>query len=290
MEIGNLQLFLYFIVYISELIIKINLLEDFKKNNIDKNGGEFFGITIMIFISNILAYFNFAWNSTGFTSAFWAILICACVFICDVILFIIGLEIKNKKQKLNSINDTIIKEKSFIKSSIITLICNIIIIFIIPIIIQKMILGNGGKHVIKYLEQKYGNDGNYRVVNIGKDYEHYGMVDKYLVGYYYEIKSDYMENTFVIRIDDEFSNISTDLFLPVYYSEKNNLNYRLDCSNGLHYDFQNLEKYIKDNIENETEKKFKIYDICGNYTHLWDSYGRIPSINEIVDSIKVYYK
>ena len=32
--------------------------------------------------------------------------------ICDVILFIIGLEIKNKKQKLNSINDTIIKEKS----------------------------------------------------------------------------------------------------------------------------------------------------------------------------------
>ena len=37
MEIGNLQLFLYFIVYISELIIQINLLEDFKKNNIDKN-------------------------------------------------------------------------------------------------------------------------------------------------------------------------------------------------------------------------------------------------------------
>ena len=53
------------------------------------------------------------------------------------------------------------------------------------------------------------------------------MWDKYLSGYYYEIKSDYMEDTFIVSIDDNFNYINADYFLPVYYSQKYNLNYSL---------------------------------------------------------------
>lgn len=49
----------------------------------------------------------------------------------------------------------------------------------------------------------------------------------WISGYNYEIKSDYMENTFIIHISNESSYIFSDYFFPVYYSEKYNLEYEL---------------------------------------------------------------
>lgn len=110
------------------------------------------------------------------------------------------------------------------------------------------------------MNNKYGNS-NYKVVNVYKEYSNYGMWDKYLSGYYYEIKSDYMKDTFIVSIDDNFNYIDADYFLPVYYSQKNNLKYNLeydDWYTSVNYDFSEFDNYINKIINEqyliETEK------------------------------------
>lgn len=168
---------------------------------------------------------------------------------------------------------------------------------------------------MSYLEQKYG-DGNYKVVKIRKQYSKTdGFFTGYDVsGYNYEIKSDYMENTFIIHISNESSYISSDYFLPVYYSEKYNLEYELyyeydDRTKETHYNFDELEEYIRNNIKVKTKEieteNVEIEDIFTNYIHSWnnmdgvqynlnyfiipENYGRIPSMDELIDLLIQYY-
>lgn len=305
MEIQNIQL-LFFITYIIEVIIQIKLLNHFRKNHINKGWFEFLGITIIVFISDILAYNYFANNLPGLGSAIVSIFICGFILCSNFILLLVGLIIKKRRKQISEFNDKKTNKISFIKSSIITLICNLIVIFIIPILIQNIILGNGETYIIKYLEQKYG-DGNYKVVNISKQYSNSGMWDKYLSGYYYEIKSDYMDNSFIIETDDEFLYINSDYFLPVYYSQKYNLDYELyydERDTSIKYDFDEFEEYIRENIKVEKEE-FNVEDISENYVLSWNNiegvkynqnyfiipedYGRIPSINELVDLLNEFY-
>lgn len=305
MEIQSIQ-FLFLLTYIIEAIIQIKLLNRFRKNHINTEWFKFLGITIIVFISDILAYNCFANNSLGLGSAIACIFICGFILCSNFILLIVGLIIKKKIKQLSEFNDEKTNKVSFVKSSIITLICNLIALFIIPILLQRIILGNGETHIIKYLEQKYG-DGNYKVVNISKEYSNSGMWDKYLSGYYYEIKSDYMDNSFIIETDDEFIYIESDYFLPVYYSQKYNLDYELyydEWYTSIEYDFDEFEEYIRKNIKVEKEE-FDVRDISKNYVQSWsniegvkynqnyfiipEDYGRIPSINELVDLLTEYY-
>ena len=296
-------LFLIFFTYIIEAIIQIFLLNRFIKRHIEKYWYEFLGITIVIFLSDILAYITFSYNSvTGLISYYGELVfICVSILCCNLILWISGWIIKNKTKQLNNENNKKIKR---VPLSVIILICNFIIIFIAPTLLK---LNNDKMSIMSYLEQKYG-DGNYKVVKIRKQYsKNEGFFTGYDVsGYNYEIKSDYMENTFIIHINNISSNIYSDYFLPVYYSEKYNLDYELyyeydDRTKETQYDFDELEEYIRNNITAKTDdfttENFEIEDICRNYDVQYSSnyliipedYGRIPSMDELIDLLIEYY-
>ena len=176
---------------------------------------------------------------------------------------------------------------------------------------SNITLKSGEKKVVNYLNNKYGNS-NYKVVNVYKEYSNYGMWDKYLSGYYYEIKSDYMKDTFIVSIDDNFNYIDADYFLPVYYSQKNNLKYNLeydDWYTSVNYDFSEFDNYINKIINEqyliETEK-IDASGIYKDYVNSWNNIdgvkynsnyyivpvnnGRIPTIQELIDSLIKYNK
>lgn len=297
---------LFLFVCIIEMIIQIKLLIKLKKECISKEWYSFLGTNIAIFISNIVAYSLFANKANGLSDAIGCLLTCGFVLVSNIILFIIGLIIKriikNKFKKSN--------KASFIKSSIIILICNLIILFVIPGFISKNNLNTGEKFIIKYLEKKYGNS-NYEVVNIYEEYCNSGMWDKYLCGYYYEVKSDYMENTFIISVDDNFAYIDEDFFIPVYYSQKYNLKYILeydDWYTSIEYDFDEFNNYITTSIEDKylvETKNLEIEDLYIDYVKSWNNidgaeynsnyfivsnnYGKIPSFDELIGLLINYY-
>lgn len=304
MDILNLEL-LFLLAYIIEAIIQIVMLNRFKKSHIIKDWFVFLEINIIVIICDIFAYGTFANDAVGLSSAVLGIFVCGFILFTNSILLIIGLVIKNKsKDKINETNDANEKKTNKIpifKSSIIILVCNLLILFIVPILMQKIISVKGEKYIISYLEQKYGN-GNYKVVNVMKEYSNYGMWDKFLSGYYYEIKSDYMENTFIVTVTDNSLYIHDDYFLPVYYSQKYNLPYKLsydNWDNSLSYDFDEFNNYIINSIKDKYSIEIDIYDVKDlyqSYLHSWSSegvtynpsyfiipedYGKIPSIDEL---------
>lgn len=284
---GNIQL-LVFATYIIEVIIQICLIARFGKNNDIKDWVKFLGSIIAVFIFDIIAFYSFTTNSVGFESVLLTLFICGFILCFNFILLMVGLIIKNSNKYLGDVNVQRTSKILFFKSVLITLICNLIILFIIPALIQRVVLGYGETHIINYLQQKYGN-GNYEVVNVVKSYA--GTFNESLSSYRYEIKSDYIKDTFIIEIEDEFRYIMCDYFLPVYYSEK----YKLSTERG----FEEFEEYIQNNTEVE---KFSIRDIFMNYARfnngveynqnyfiVPENYGKIPSINEFINLIIKYY-
>ena len=165
----------------------------------------------------------------------------------------------------------------------------------VPLLVSKITINKGKNYVTDYLNKKYGN-ANYEVVNVYKNYENYGMWDKYLSSYYYEIKSDYMDETFIVQIDESLEYITSDFFLPVYYSLKFNLKYNLeydDWSSDINYNFDEFNEYVKNNSENkniEVEYLYKDFvdswnNIDGvkyNENYLNENFGEIPEFNELI--------
>ena len=289
---------LYLFACLIEITIQIILLIKLKKKNTDWY--LFLGINIGIILTNIIAYNFYEGNCIGLGNALTMICVCGFITIINIILLIIGLIIKH-----------IIKNKTkeslaiLLKSGLPIIIINTIILFIIPMLISKIYLNKGEKYIKNYLENKYGKS-NYEIVKIYKEYNSSGMWDNYLSGYFYEIKSDYMKNTFIINIDENISYINGDYFLPVYYSEKNNLKYKLEYNKWntwVDYNFDELNNYI---IEKTNIKNIKINPIMNNYLDRWDSIngpkyhenyyiisdknGRIPSLEETINLLIEYEK
>ena len=61
MKFENILLSLFFFIYIIEAIIQIFLLNRFIKKHVEKYWYEFLGITIIIFLFDILTYTIFAY-------------------------------------------------------------------------------------------------------------------------------------------------------------------------------------------------------------------------------------
>lgn len=304
----------FLLAYIIDATIQIYMINNFKKNNNIRDWYNFLGVNIGIFICDIFVYVILSNNALGLSSALSCIIVCGFVLCTNFILLIIGLVIKNKIKDTTNITNPIMEDKSikslFPKSSIYVLICNILIVFIFPFLIQQISLKSREKYIVNYLENKYGN-GNYKVVDIKGDYTYNGIIDKYLSGYYYEIKSDYMNNTFIIRIDDRVLYIEDDYFLPLYYSEKYNLPYELsysDSMQSLYVDFNEFEKYIINSIKAKyplETKKIDVNKLYMNFVQSYDNikgvtynssyfiipenYGKIPSINELDELLVKYY-
>lgn len=297
---------LFFLVCIIEIVIQIVSIVKLKKSKDSKYWNIFIGITIASFISDALAYSVFANNALGLSDAIACLFICGFSFICNIILLIVSLivkkTIKNVSIKLN---------RNSIFMGILIIVINSIILFVFPVITSNITLKSGERHVLSYLNDKYGNS-NYRVVNVYKEYSNSGMWDKYLSGYYYEIKSDYMEDTFIVSIDDNFNYIDADYFLPVYYSQKYNFNYSLkydDWYTSVDYDFEEFDNYIKKIINEQysmNSEKIDVSGIYSDYVHSWSNIdgveynsnyyivsannGKIPTTQELINSLIKYNK
>lgn len=295
---------LFFLIRIIEIIIQINSVVKLKRSKDYKYWNIFIGVTIASFISSVLAYIVFANNALGLGDAIACLLVCGFSFISNVIILIFGL-ITKKIIKVESVK----LNKNSLLVGILVILINTVILFVLPIIKYNIFLKIGEKHVVNYLNNKYGNS-NYKVVNVYEEYSNYGMWDKYLTGYYYEMSSDYMEDTFIISIDDRFNYIYADYFLPVYYSQKNGLKYDLRYSKwytAVVSDFLEFDNYVKKIISEqysmETEK-IDVTKICRDYVESWSNLdgvkynsnyyivspnsGKIPTIQELIDSLVNY--
>jgi hypothetical protein len=93
--------------------------------------------------------------------------------------------------------------------------------------------------------------------------------------------------------------ITSDFFLPVYYSLKFNLKYDLeydDWSSDINYNFDEFNEYVKNNSENkniEVEYLYKDFvdswnNIDGvkyNENYLNENFGEIPEFNELIKKL-----
>jgi hypothetical protein len=280
---------LFLIISIVEIIIELGLLIKVKKNGLKKDWHNFLGINIAVLISDIIIYQLLANAAIGLGSAIGALFVCGFTLIINILLLLIGFLMKRKIKK---------DKKNYFLTGILVFIFNIVIMVSVPLLVSKITINNGKNYVTDYLNKKYGN-ANYEVVNVYKNYENYGMWDKYLSSYYYEIKSDYMDETFIVQIDESLEYITSDFFLPVYYSLKFNLKYNLeydDWSSDINYNFDEFNEYVKNNSENkniEVEYLYKDFvdswnNIDGvkyNENYLNENFGEIPEFNELIKKL-----
>lgn len=280
---------LFLIISIVEIIIELGLLIKVKKNGLKKDWHNFLGINIAVLISDIIIYQLLANTAIGLGSAIGTLFVCGFTLIINILLLLIGFLIKRKIKK---------DKKNYFLTGILVFIFNIVIMVSVPLLVSKITINKGKNYVTDYLNKKYGN-ANYEVVNVYKNYENYGMWDKYLSSYYYEIKSDYMDETFIVQIDESLEYITSDFFLPVYYSLKFNLKYNLeydDWSSDINYNFDEFNEYVKNNSENkniEVEYLYKDFvdswnNIDGvkyNENYLNENFGEIPEFNELIKKL-----
>lgn len=280
---------LFLIISILEIIIELGLLIKVKKNGLKKDWHNFLGINIAVLISDIIIYQLLANTAIGLGSAIGALFVCGFTLIINILLLLIGFLMKRKIKK---------DKKNYFLTGILVFIFNIVIMVSVPLLVSKITINKGKNYVTDYLNKKYGN-ANYEVVNVYKNYENYGMWDKYLSSYYYEIKSDYMDETFIVQIDKSLEYITSDFFLPVYYSLKFNLKYNLeydDWSSDINYNFDEFNEYVKNNSENkniEVEYLYKdfvdswnnIDGIKYNENYLNENFGKIPEFNELIKKL-----
>ena len=280
---------LFLIISIVEIIIELGLLIKVKKNGLKKDWHNFLGINIAVLISDIIIYQLLANAAIGLGSAIGALFVCGFTLIINILLLLIGFLMKRKIKK---------DKKNYFLTGILVFIFNIVIMVSVPLLVSKITINKGRNYVTDYLNKKYGN-ANYEVENVYKNYENYGMWDKYLSSYYYEIKSDYMDETFIVQIDESLEYITSDFFLPVYYSLKFNLKYNLeydDWSSDINYNFDEFNEYVKNNSENkniEVEYLYKDFvdswnNIDGvkyNENYLNENFGEIPEFNELIKKL-----
>ena len=280
---------LFLIISIVEIIIELGLLIKVKKNGLKKDWHNFLGINIAVLISDIIIYQLLANTAIGLGSAIGALFVCGFTLIINILLLLIGFLMKRKIKK---------DKKNYFLTGILVFIFNIVIMVSVPLLVSKITINKGKNYVTDYLNKKYGN-ANYEVVNVYKNYDNYGMWDKYLSSYYYEIKSDYIDETFIVQIDESLEYITSDFFLPVYYSLKFNLKYNLeydDWSSDIYYNFDDFNEYVKNNSENkniEVEYLYKDFvdswnNIDGvkyNENYLNENFGKIPEFNELIKKL-----
>lgn len=280
---------LFLIISILEIIIELGLLIKVKKNGLKKDWHNFLGINIAVLISDIIIYQLLANTAIGLGSAIGALFVCGFTLIINILLLLIGFLMKRKIKK---------DKKNYFLTGILVFIFNIVIMVSVPLLVSKITINKGKNYVTDYLNKKYGN-ANYEVVNVYKNYDNYGMWDKYLSSYFYEIKSDYMDETFIVQIDESLEYITSDFFLPVYYSLKFNLKYNLeydDWSSDINYNFDEFNEYVKNNSENkniEVEYLYKDFvdswnNIDGvkyNENYLNENFGKIPEFNKLIKKL-----
>ena len=152
------------------------------------------------------------------------------------------------------------------------------------------------EYVEGYLTEKYG-DCAFDTVNIEKEYSSGTMFESEFVGYYLEIESNKTEDTFIVYIGKDSTQVTVDYFLPLYYSEQLGVEYKKQIDDGdevaSFYDFSKLEQFIREDMQSKYWEDLCWHDISDLYEYMeysetptnpyiaLENQGRILTLDEI---------
>lgn len=266
-----------------EIIIQIMVLHGFRKKHKNSYWKVFLGITITTIILNPIVFITFMYSGNDLNEIISSFFIGGFSLIFNIIIIISGLIIKHKIKKKNELETSDYDKKTFIKTILLVIVVNMLSI-LIPLFKQFIIYKIGESRIDSYLIQKYG-DGDFQVVKIEKKYEYIGISDKVPTSYNYEIKSNYTKGNFVVIIDSDTLEVLSDYFLHVYYSEQENLYYRMSISDNIVVkDFEALENYINNKLDIKLENN-KISNSLHSFGKI-NNNKKIPSIEQFIKYLK----
>ena len=300
-------LFLLFCVgvFIAELII----FGKFKKTRDLKYWYSFNGLVICGFVNAVLVYLfvTGSLSTINLGGGFIGLLAGGFSFVTSVIMSIVGSSFKKKNNIEKKIN-----KRSIIICVVFTVI-SLVILLALPKVSHYKTRVEGEKIVLNYLNSKYGN-GNFHVAKTYESYIHDEFSTSF-GGYYYEIKSDYIDGAFFVERSGMCDGVSQDTFLPVYYSQKYNLKYTQEFDtwyDRTNYNFDELEKYMNTVAESQgLQIEYKrinlnyLYDgyihSCGgyvglpsetkynsNYSIVSDKLGKIPEFQDVLEKLAAF--
>ena len=234
----------------------------------------FFGIVIASIITVIVAMGptnSIRDNAEGMSGVNIMISYTICL-VANVLLLLIGLAIK---KTMRGVNLEPTGSSAFV--SIITLLINLFVIFMLPWIVTNMKLNINNEYVINYLTNRYGSS-DYEVVDVETEYN---RITKEVDGYAFKMKSGYMPDTFEVRVEEDYSHVISDMFLPTYHSYKYGFKYDPIKS---YYGFSEIENYME-KIASEkyaVNRDIDAQDVYKNYIDNAVDNGRIPTVEEVV--------
>lgn len=279
------MIILLIITLIILFIVKIKVLRKELKENKKRYWPIYFSSLFAEVTSLIGVYFIQA-ELIGVTldEFIFSLLISLVSIIENIILLIVGIvffikqnkKLKNKKNKGKKY--TLIKIiLTFISVWIFSL-----LISAIPVIHKSEIEKYIETYVEDYMTKKYGN-GNFKVVNIAKNYEGGLWEPEVHSGYYVKIKNSYTNGIISMFIDGttkETIKVSSEFLLQDYHDE--------------YEDYDYLTDYIKSKkvkkVEEAYQKEFNVDVDFSCYYKVPDDYGHIPSIDELVELCPVNTK
>lgn len=277
--------FLLIVILIILLIVKIKVLRKELKENKKKLWPIYFS-SLFAEVSSLLGIYFIRAELIGITFEGFitlAIISLGCI-IENIILLIVGIifyikqkkKIKNKKTKEK--NHTLVK----IILTFISILGFNLFITSIPVIHKTEIEKYIETYVEDYMTKKYGN-GNFKVVNIAKNYSGGLWEPEVHSGYYVKIKNSYTNGIISMFIDGttkETIKVSSEFLLEDYHDEYEDYDYLTDYI---------MNKKVK-KVEESYQKEFNVDVDFSCYYKVPDDYGHIPSIDELVELCPVNTK
>ena len=187
------------LIRIAMQIIMVSQLSNQDINKYSKGWFRFLGITIAIFLTDLIAYLIYVYGShdgmdIGLALFFWIAI--AGSFIGNLTMLIVGVTVKNKKRKGVILNSKTIF--TFIVTIIITMIT--IAAVVVVALLSNPETNNIAKRntITNYLNEKYGPN-SYNVIDIKNNYEMSGWSYHYK-GYKATVKSENTDSVYYVNV------------------------------------------------------------------------------------------
>lgn len=270
---------LFFVFCVISIILQINLIVKLKKTADYKYWHLFLSVNIISLLSVIIADLVFMETLKGFNSTIFALFTCGSAFVTNLILYFIGKKISKSVKKVN------LDLRSLSLSGIILLL-NIVIFIITPFLINVFINISIENSVVKYLNNKYGNN-DFEVFNIEKDYTSSGIIDSYHTGYVITVYSKPLNKSFEVRTGKNFTDYKDykDAFLDVF--KDNYEKYRENLLEEINIKVEKLQNYLKRYSKISLEK-VKGFDLDSAFGKIPNNYGKVPTVKELCELAEDY--
>lgn len=279
--------------YLLFLIIQIFILVKAIKKKNEKNWCLLFStITSSILFTIIFFVYTYIYrrNYIGWDMAGYCIfsMIAISIYILMLIIGVIIKVISNKESDMQKLGKNEV-EKKIIKKNLIINIIIFFIIFLIALFLDdlpyeieqenvRISENKAREQVIVLLTQLYG-DGDFKIVEMFTDTDNIGL-SNYVKGYKFTISTSYLDHNFMVGLAKDNFEIYENDFLNEYYKEKLK---EVPLESYLTvYKRAELNKIISQNFN----VKINSIDILPA-DFLDKDYGKVPSINELSDSIEV---